>query len=111
MKNDVYFDNFTCLADVEREFEVKLGEEYEILLAVYTYGDYCGDALVIGKRGGTLFMVTAGHCSCYGLEGSWREDETSLEALKHMLEHGTVFSFLDMNGEVAKLLHRLGDGA
>ena len=106
---NIYFDNFTCREDVEREFDVKLGDDCEILLAVYTYGDYCGDALVIGRRGKTLFMVTSGHCSCYGLEGSWQEDETSLAALKYMLEKGTIFSYYSITEPLTTLIQRLGD--
>lgn len=105
---NIYLDEFTCRADVEREFDVKLDDECEILLAIYTYGDYCGDAMVIGRRGKTLFMMEAYHCSCYGLEGQWREDETSLKTLKYMLENGNIFHNFGVVQEITNLINRLG---
>lgn len=104
----IYLDNFDCREDVEREFEVKLDDECEILLAIYTYGDYDGDAMVIGRRGETLFMMEASHCSCYGLEGQWNEDETSLATLKYMLENGKIFHRFGVTQEVTNIIHRLG---
>lgn len=59
-----------------------------ILLASYTYEDYSGDAFVLYEKDGKLFEVHGGHCSCYGLEGQWEPEETTVEALRHRLEKG-----------------------
>lgn len=59
-----------------------------ILLASYTYEDYSGDAFVLFERGGKLYEVNGGHCSCYGLEDQWEPEETSIEALMHRLDSG-----------------------
>lgn len=61
----------------------------EILIASYTYEDYSGAAFVLFRRDGKLYEVTGSHWSCYGLEGLWSPEETSVEALRHRLDRGT----------------------
>lgn len=58
-------------------------EGYEILLASYNevYG-YDGEAFVLLRKNGTLYEVNAGHCSCYGLEGQWEIEATTISALR-----------------------------
>lgn len=90
--SDVYNNNFTCWADVVRDFSEGLPgfqwgssvksikgapaqEPEEVLWADYTYEDYSGDALVIYRQGDRVFEVTGGHCSCCGLEGQWEPEE------------------------------------
>jgi hypothetical protein len=53
----------------------------EILFASYGGGAYDGDAFVLFERAGTLYEASGSHCSCYGLEGQWKPDETTWEAL------------------------------
>ena len=78
----------------QKEVREKLGDsKYEgvnILLAYYDYGDYSGNAFVLFKRGGQYFEVNGGHCSCYGLEGQWSPEETTLEALEHRMTKGEL---------------------
>ena len=52
-----------------------------IHLAWYGYGSYCGESLVIYEKDGRLYEVNASHCSCYGLKGQWKPEETSWAAL------------------------------
>jgi hypothetical protein len=90
----IYFDNFAdedhWRADaagwpvVKAEFEIDR-EEPEVLFASYTYESYEGDALVIYREDGKLYEVNGGHCSCYGLEGQWEPEETTVEALRARL--------------------------
>lgn len=61
-----------------------------ILLASYSYECYSGDAFVLFERDGKLFEVNGSHCSCYGLEGQWDPEETSVEALRHRLDAGEL---------------------
>jgi hypothetical protein len=61
-----------------------------ILLASYTYRDYEGDAFVLFEKGGQLYEVNGGHCSCYGLEGQWEPEETTKESLLHRLDEGKL---------------------
>lgn len=63
----------------------------KFIVAEYAFGDYEGSAYVLFKRDGKLWEVTAGHCSCYGLDGQWSPQETSKEALKHILNNGSYF--------------------
>lgn len=52
----------------------------EILLASYTYEDYDGSAYVLFRKDGKLYTVNGSHCSCYGLEGQWEPEPTTVEA-------------------------------
>lgn len=81
--NKVYFDLFEGKEDMMREFCVTSEqlEGVEILYACYEPGDYCGDAHVIFRKEGKLYEVNGSHCSCYGLEGQWEPEETSVAAL------------------------------
>ena len=66
-------------------------EGCNFIVADYAMGDYEGSAYVLFQKDDKLYEVTAGHCSCYGLEGQWEPQETSVEALKHILENGSYF--------------------
>lgn len=71
----------------------------EVLLASYTYQNYEGDAFVLFRKNGQLFEVNGGHCSCHGLEGQWKPEETSVEALEHRLHNGSLGSS-DYSGNI-----------
>lgn len=62
----------------------------EVLLASYSYASYEGDCFVLFRRAGKLYEVNAYHCSCYGLEGKWEEEETTLEALEKRMTDGAL---------------------
>jgi len=76
-------------AKIWEEKKIKMAnaiKEYEpihILFASYSYANYSGDAFVLFEQDGKLFEVNAGHCSCYGLEGQFSHEETTLEAVAH----------------------------
>lgn len=61
-----------------------------ILFASYGQDNYSGDAFVLYEQEGKLFEVNASHCSCYGLEGQFDPEETTLEVLRHRLVKGTM---------------------
>lgn len=88
----VYFDQFDSVEDVLSEFSITKGDlkGCEVVFAYYTYEDYSGDALVILRdpKDGTFYEVNGGHCSCYGLEGQWEMEETTLDV---MLQRSTPF--------------------
>lgn len=73
-------------------FEIK--EEHlngiNVLLASYNYEGYSGDAFVLFEKDGKLYEVNGSHCSCYGLEGQWEPEETTIEALRHRMMQGTL---------------------
>lgn len=62
----------------------------EVLLASYSYENYGGDAFVLFRKDGKLYEVNGGHCSCYELEGQWSPEETTVEALAHRVESGSL---------------------
>ena len=64
----------------------------DVLFASYEYEDYQGDAFVLFRKDGKLYEVNGGHCSCYGLEGQWEPEETTIEALEHRLKEGNLGS-------------------
>lgn len=56
----------------------------EILVAYQHEGSWGCDssAFFLFKRDNKFFEVHASHCSCYGFEGQWEPEETTLEYLK-----------------------------
>lgn len=83
-----YFDEFESIKNIKNEFGIADINDDEIIFACYNHSGYEGNALIIFKRDNKLFEVNAGHCSCYGLEGQWEPEETTIEALKHRAEKG-----------------------
>jgi len=68
-------------SDVRSEFETTELQDSEILYAEYDVEFYNGSAVVLFLRDGKLYEVHGSHCSCYGLEGQWEPEETTLEVL------------------------------
>ena len=62
----------------------------DILLASYGTPAYEGYAFVLFRRDGKLFEVNGSHCSCYGLEGQWNPEKTSVEALRFRVKNGNL---------------------
>lgn len=81
----VYFEIFNSKKDVLKEYDILESEisEYDVLFAYYTYEFYEGESLVIlkSKTDGNLYEVNGSHCSCYGLEGQWEPEQTTVDAL------------------------------
>ena len=71
----------------DQEVEDSL-KDSEILLAWYGGETYEGQAFVLFRKDGKLWEVNGGHCSCYGLEGQWEPEETTLEALDQRVIEG-----------------------
>ena len=79
----------------------------EILFAGYEAGGYEGDAFVLLRRDGKLYEVNAGHCSCYGLEDQWTEEETSAEAIRTRLASVSYGALREFRSEVRVILEGL----
>lgn len=58
------------------------------LFAAYDCADYDGQAFVLYVQKGKFWIVSASHCSCYGLENQWDPEEMPYKALKHLAEEG-----------------------
>lgn len=80
----MYLNNFSNNADIISQFEAPADalDGAEVLLAWYGDGSYWGDSFVLFRKDGKLFEVNGSHCSCYGLEGQWEPEETTVEALE-----------------------------
>lgn len=92
------------------EIKLKKYEEFDIILASYTYENYSGDAFVLFEHDGKLYEVNGGHCSCYGLEGQWSPEETTIEALKHRIEKGSLgtgYGLNEFKNELEQVLNDL----
>lgn len=78
-----YFELFVSQEDMMQDFAISNEQlkDVEILYACYTPGDYCGDAHVIFRKEDKMYEVNGSHCSCFGLEGQWEPEETSVIAL------------------------------
>ena len=85
-KNTGIIRDFELIKDMTYEEIGKL----KFLFASYSYENYSGDAFVLLEKDNELYEVNGGHCSCFGLEGQFKLESTSLEALEHRLIKGTM---------------------
>lgn len=87
---------------------LKKYEGINILFASYGSDNYEGDAWVLFEEGGELFEVSAGHCSCYGLEGQWEKEKVVLAELENRITKGTFgvddYSGNEFNKEIKAFL-------
>jgi len=89
-EQQVYFGNFAApdwggragKAQLEAEFNVRLGSDITVLFAFYEYENYSGSAYVLFEQLGKLYEVAGSHCSCYGLDGQWEPTETTAEGAR-----------------------------
>ena len=84
-------DVFQEFSEGYDEMDSSMREEMKncnILFAWYGNGSYDGSTFVLFERGGELYEVNGGHCSCYGLEGQWDPELTSVKALEHRIREG-----------------------
>lgn len=60
--------------------------KYDILIAYESVGSWgCDSAsffLLKDRSDGKLYEVNGSHCSCYGFEGQWSPEETTVDYLK-----------------------------
>lgn len=106
------FANVELWSTGREEFATELENErwkgVEILLASYANECYSGSAFVLFRRDGSLFEVNGSHCSCYGLEGQWSPEETSVAELRHRVKNGGLGSgYYEENLFATELLHLL----
>lgn len=106
--NQVYFNDWEdtkedgLLHDFDIEPKILFG--CTIIFAAYTYEDYSGDTLVIFEKGGKLYRVDGGHCSCYGLEDQWEPEELDPKAFLHTLEKGSNYGVTKLHKERLKTI-------
>lgn len=97
-------------AGMAKEFDIDPESiaDIEVLFALYTCHSYSGEVWVLFERDGTLYEVNGGHCSCYGLEGQWDPEETTLDALRHRFTVGREGNHLhDLDADEQEVAARL----
>lgn len=65
-----------------------------VLALIENYG-YEESAIVVYEKDGRLYETNGSHCSCYGFEGTWSPEETSMEALRMRKLYFDVSSDID----------------
>ena len=66
-------------------------DNLDVLIAYESVGSWGCDSTSFfvfkDKATGILYEMHGSHCSCYGFEGQFRMEETTIEALKSRVEH------------------------
>jgi len=106
MKNMLLLEDLKSMSEAEvkshlmGEYEAPsdLVNKLDILIAYESVGSWGCDSssffLVKDKETGVLYEVHGSHCSCYGFEGQFTLEETSVDALKFRVKeskYGSVF--------------------
>ena len=91
--NPIYLESFSSREDVFNSFEENDDPDVIICFACYDTPMYEGYAMVIIYRESTkkFYEVYASHCSCYGLEDQWKEEEIVPEELENRLQNGDIW--------------------
>ena len=102
---------FDSIEDIEREYQCKLADDTDVIIAWYLYGSYEGRSFVLFRQQGKLYEVNGYHCSCYGLEGQWLPEETTVKALRmrQMLDASQDY-YYGGGKEARNVLNRILDG-
>lgn len=70
----------------EYETDSKEVERFDILIAYESVGNWGCDSssffLLKDRKTGQLYENNGSHCSCFGFEGQWKPEETTIEYLK-----------------------------
>ena len=81
-------------AHIVRSYEADetLVNKFDIVMGYESVGSWGCDSssffLLKDKETGVLYESHGSHCSCYGFEGQFEPEETSIEALKFRIENG-----------------------
>jgi hypothetical protein len=90
-------------AHLVREYEAESGivEDLEILIGYESVGDWGCDSssfFLFRDKDGKLYEVHGSHCSCYGFEGQFDLEETTIEALKFRINESYNHSLFFTGG-------------
>lgn len=81
----------------EYEADPNILEDLEILIGYESVGDWGCDSssfFLLKDKDGNLYEMHGSHCSCYGFEGQFDLEKTTVEALKFRINESynkTVF--------------------
>ncbi len=105
-----YLNRFANKEDIENAYKCTVPEDADILFAWYGDGDYSGSSYVLYRLDGKLYEVWGSHCSCYGLEGQWEPQETSVTALKTHTFSDWYEGAEEAKHTLTKVIEKLGEG-
>lgn len=90
-QSPVFLGSWVTEADVFDSFHVNpvKQQNIHICFAVYSGGNYEGEAFILFDQNGKLYEVNGSHCSCYGLEDQWDPEEVVLAEMRNRLLNGT----------------------
>lgn len=102
-------NNWSSWSDVQYDFgtynsPLPFAEPDKVLLARYDDPGYSGDAFIIFKNEGKLYLVEGSHCSCYGLEDQFDPEETTEEVLRMKVENTNYGMFNTYKNEILSAL-------
>ena len=101
-----YLGDWDCREDLENDFEIKLNEDINIIVACYV--NYSGQAIVLFERNNKVYFVEGSHCSCYGLEGQWNEEEVNKEFINLKSSKGKwVYEYEKLNNEFIEIASKI----
>jgi len=72
------------LDHIASTFETERPVDIELLIAYESVGSWGCDSSnwFLFRKNGKLYENHGSHCSCYGFEGQWKPEETTIEYLK-----------------------------
>jgi len=106
----LYYPQAADLSDFELAVRMaieKFPNDGDILFAYYMYEEYSGRAFVLYQQVRVLYEVHGSHCSCNGLEDSWRPERTTWAALQ-MRDFDYVLPAGDARDELKRLIKGRG---
>lgn len=80
-------------SDVLNDLDIVIGYE-----SVGSWGCDSSSFFLLKDKDGKLFEVHGSHCSCYGFEGQFTLEETSVDALKFRMKEGKFGSVFYTGG-------------
>lgn len=102
-----YIGNWNNLSEMCADFSISSEalKNCNIFVAAYDTPAYEGYGYVLYEEDGKLYEVHGSHCSCYGLEGQFEPEETTVASIKHRLKEGNLGHF--MGGFESEVLNAL----
>jgi hypothetical protein len=80
---------FNSLDDVCEHYEINREDlnKYNVVYCYYLYENWTGNSELLLEKDGKLFVVSASHCSCYGLERQFEPEEISVKEIEETKIH------------------------
>lgn len=106
----MYLHDFDSEESMLKEFAIDKSviKGYKVLLASYTYECYEGSAFVLMRDKLTKELVTVygSHCSCYGLEGQFDIEKSSIEQIQKLYDEN-YYTYREIRDELGAILKHL----